>query len=109
MVRFIDEDLTQRMSDYVIAQVTMHQRERTVIIRPYQNGLIVHTIYYPNEIHEVKEYGKDLPEKMKSQEIDLASQFAKALISKRRRKLRLTIGRENRRCPIIRFRDPLRI
>jgi DNA end-binding protein Ku len=63
-----------------IAQVTMHQRERTVIIRPYQNGLIVHTIYYPNEIHEVKEYGKDLPEKMKSQEIDLASQFAKALI-----------------------------
>ncbi|HEX4298585.1 MAG TPA: glyoxylate/hydroxypyruvate reductase A [Devosia sp.] len=26
MVRFIDEDLTQRMSDYVIAQVTMHQR-----------------------------------------------------------------------------------
>jgi DNA end-binding protein Ku len=28
----------------------------------------------------VKEYGKDLPENMKAQEIDLASQFAKALV-----------------------------
>lgn len=26
VVRFMDEDLTQRMSDYVVAQVTMHQR-----------------------------------------------------------------------------------
>lgn len=29
LVRFVDEDLTQRMSDYVIAQVTMHQRQFT--------------------------------------------------------------------------------
>src|SRR3954468_13719770 len=26
IVRFVDTDLTQRMSDYVVAQVTMHQR-----------------------------------------------------------------------------------
>jgi glyoxylate/hydroxypyruvate reductase len=26
IVRFVDDDLTQRMSDYVVAQVTMHQR-----------------------------------------------------------------------------------
>lgn len=63
-----------------IAQVTMHQRERTVILRPFEEGLIVHTIYYPNEIHEVKEYGKDIPKGMKSQEIDLAMKFAQALI-----------------------------
>src|ERR1700733_6963336 len=63
-----------------IAQVTMHQRERTVIIRPYEGGLTLHTIYYPNEIHEVKEYGKGPPGGIKPQEIDLASQFAKALI-----------------------------
>jgi glyoxylate/hydroxypyruvate reductase A len=29
IVRFVDTDLTQRMSDYVIAQVTMHQRLAT--------------------------------------------------------------------------------
>ncbi len=70
----------KKLSYAAIAQVTMHQRERTVIIRPYEGGLTLHTIYYPNEIHEVKEYGKDLPGNMKFQEIDLASQFAKALI-----------------------------
>jgi DNA end-binding protein Ku len=63
-----------------IAQATMHQGERTVIIRPYQDGLIVHTIYYPNEIHKVKEYGRDISKGLKSQEIDLATQFAQALI-----------------------------
>lgn len=29
IVRFVDDDLTQRMSDYVVAQVTMHQRAFT--------------------------------------------------------------------------------
>lgn len=29
IVRFVDADLTQRMSDYVVAQVTMHQRLET--------------------------------------------------------------------------------
>ena len=52
----------KKLSYAAIAQVTMHQRERTVIIRPYEGGLTLHTIYYPNEIHEVKEYGKGLPE-----------------------------------------------
>ena len=63
-----------------IAQVTMHQRERTVILRPYHEGLIVHTIYYPNEIHDVKGYGKDVPKNLKAQEVNLATQFAQALV-----------------------------
>lgn len=63
-----------------IAKVTMHQRERTVIIRPYQNGLILHTIYYPNEIHEAKGYGKSTAKDLKKQEIGLAVQFANALV-----------------------------
>ncbi len=29
IVRFVDSDLTQRMTDYVVAQVTMHQRQFT--------------------------------------------------------------------------------
>jgi DNA end-binding protein Ku len=63
-----------------VAKVTMHQRERTVIIRPYQNGLTLHTIYYPNEIHDVAGYGKHNVKDIKRQEIALAEQFAKALI-----------------------------
>jgi len=63
-----------------IAKVTMHQRERTVILRPYQNGLTLHTIYYQNEIHEVKDYGKNSAKDLKKQEIQLAEQFAKVLV-----------------------------
>jgi DNA end-binding protein Ku len=63
-----------------IAKVTMHQRERTVIIRPYQNGLTLHTIYYPAEIRDVKGYGKDSTKNLKQQEVSLAEQFAKALV-----------------------------
>jgi DNA end-binding protein Ku len=68
------------MSLAAIAKVTMHQRERTVIIRSYQNGLILHTIYYPNEIHEAQGYGKSSTKNLKKQEIDLAAQFAKSLV-----------------------------
>src|ERR1700683_50037 len=73
-------DVMEKMGYAAIAKVTMHQRERTVIIRPYQNGLILHTIYYPNEIHEAKGYGKTTTKNLKKQEVDLAAQFAKALV-----------------------------
>ena len=69
-----------QMECAAIAKVTLHQRERTVIIRPYQNGLILHTIYYPNEIHEVKGFGKTPTKNLSKQEVDLAAQFAKALL-----------------------------
>src|SRR3984893_12346370 len=64
-----------------LAQVTMHQRERTVILRPYQNGLTLHTLYYPKEIREVPSYGKNTATNLKKPEIALAEQFAKGLIA----------------------------
>lgn len=73
-------DMMEKSKYAAVAQITMHQRERTIIIRPYQNGLILHTIYYPNEIREVKEYGKNTVKNLKTQELDLAEQFARSLI-----------------------------
>jgi DNA end-binding protein Ku len=64
-----------------LAQVTMHQRERTVIVRPYQHGLTLHTLYYPNEIHDVAGYGKNSATNLKKPEIALAEQFAKGLVA----------------------------
>jgi DNA end-binding protein Ku len=64
-----------------IAQVTMHQRERTVMVRPYQQGLTLHTLYYPNEIHDVAGYGKNNATNLKKPEISLAEQFAKGLVA----------------------------
>jgi DNA end-binding protein Ku len=64
-----------------LAQVTMHQRERTVILRPYEGGLTLHTLYYPNEIHDVAGYGKNNATNLKKPEIALAEQFAKGLVA----------------------------
>ena len=64
-----------------LAQVTMHQRERTVILRPYRGGLTLHTLYYPNEIHDVAGYGKNNATNLKKPEIALAEQFAKTLVA----------------------------
>jgi DNA end-binding protein Ku len=63
-----------------LAKVTMHQRERTVILRKYEDGLMLHTIYYPDEIREVADYGKSNARDLKTQEVALAEQFAKGLI-----------------------------
>jgi len=69
----------QQMKIAAIARVTMHQRDRTVIVRPYDQGLTVHTMYYPDDIHEAPGYGKD-SKSQNRQELFLAEQFAKSLI-----------------------------
>jgi DNA end-binding protein Ku len=63
-----------------IAQVTMHQREYTVFIRPRNHGITVHTMYFQNEIHEVRGYGeKPKNLQIKPQEIKLAEQLIETL------------------------------
>ena len=63
-----------------VARITLHQRERIVIIRDYQQGLTLHTIYYPNEIHKVEQYKQTGLKDLKKQEIALGEQFAKTLV-----------------------------
>lgn len=63
-----------------IATVTMHQREQVVLVRPYDNGLVLHTLYYPEEVREVAEYGGQGQVDLQKQEVDLAEQFIKQLI-----------------------------
>jgi DNA end-binding protein Ku len=63
-----------------IATVTMHQREYTVFIRPRNNGLTIHTMYYANEIREVAGYGKaEKDVKLKPAEVKLAEQLVESL------------------------------
>jgi DNA end-binding protein Ku len=63
-----------------IATVTMHQREYTVFIRPRNNGLTIHTMYYANEIREVAGYGKaEKDVKLRPAEVKLAEQLVESL------------------------------
>ena len=72
----------EQMNYAAIATVTLHQRERTVVLRPYERGLTLHTIYYPDEIRNVKEYEQTSAKtlNLKKQEIALGEQFAKTLV-----------------------------
>lgn len=58
-----------------IAKITMHQREYTVFLRPYDHGVVLHTMHFANEIREAPGYGKIDSVKLSPQEIKLAEQL----------------------------------
>lgn len=62
-----------------IARLTLSGREQIVLIRPYDRGLVLHTLYYPAEVREVSEYGHDTDLPLPEQEIALAERFMEAL------------------------------
>ena len=62
-----------------IAKVTMHQREYTVFLRPYDHGIAIHTMYFANEIREAPGYGKTDGIKSNPKEIKLAEQLVDSL------------------------------
>jgi DNA end-binding protein Ku len=62
-----------------IAKVTMHGREHIVVIRPRENGMTMHTMYYANEIRDVAEYGKTDLSAPKEAEKKLAEQLIESL------------------------------
>ena len=71
---------TMRRTGYAaMAKVGMHQREYIVVIRPREEGLALHTIYYPNEVRAIPEYAKIHTAELKPQEVQLAEQLVKTL------------------------------
>ncbi len=71
---------TMKKSGYsAVAKISMHQREYTVIIRPHADGLTLHTMFYPEEVREVPEYGHTDQVSVKPQEIALAEQLVEGL------------------------------
>ncbi|HTZ58907.1 MAG TPA: Ku protein [Acidobacteriaceae bacterium] len=72
----------EKLNVAAIAKVTLHQREQIVLMRPYHQGIILHTLYYPAEVREVSEYGKTENMNVQKPEIDLAEQFIRQLTSK---------------------------
>jgi DNA end-binding protein Ku len=62
-----------------IAKITMHQREYTAFIRPYDHGLALHTMYFASEIREAPGYGKTDNVKLRPEEVKLAEQLVATL------------------------------
>jgi len=66
-------------SEYVaIAKITMHNREYTVFLRPHEGGMMLHTMYYAEEVKKVEGFGAPDVE-LKEAEIKVAHQLIEAL------------------------------
>ena len=66
-------------SEYVaIAKLTMHNREYTVFLRPHEGGMMLHTMYYAEEVRQVEGFGAPDVE-LKDAEVKVAHQLIEAL------------------------------
>jgi DNA end-binding protein Ku len=69
-------------SEYVaIAKITMHNREYTVFLRPTSGGMMLHTMYYQDEVKKVEGFGAPDVE-LKDSELKVAHQLIEALAGK---------------------------
>lgn len=69
----------QQLEYVALAQVTMHQREYAVALRQHKNGLMLHTLFYANEVRDVPEYGAQSGVEVKKQELEMAEKLIQAL------------------------------
>lgn len=73
--------LSRAMADkdyYAIAKLTMHNREYTVCVRPYRGGLLLHTMYYQDEVRAMESFGTESVE-IREAELKIANQLIEAL------------------------------
>jgi DNA end-binding protein Ku len=64
-----------------VAKLAMHNREYTVLLRPHENGLMLHTMYYQDEIREAPAVDTDRSS-LKEGELKVAHQLIEALAAK---------------------------
>jgi DNA end-binding protein Ku len=76
--------LSRAMADnsyYAIAKLTMHNREYTVCVRPYRGGLMLHTMYYQDEVRAMESFKTEGAE-IREAELKIANQLIEALADK---------------------------
>ncbi len=48
----------EKLNVAAIAKLTLNQREQIVLMRPYHQGIGLHTLYFPAEVREVADTAK---------------------------------------------------
>jgi len=61
-----------------IAKITMHNREYTAFLRPFHDGLMLHTMYYQDEVRIMESFGTENIE-VREAELKMARQLIEAL------------------------------
>lgn len=62
-----------------LAKVVMHQREHIVILRPREKNIMVHTMFFVDELHQANEVDVPKPESVGKKEIDMAKKLIETL------------------------------
>jgi DNA end-binding protein Ku len=62
-----------------LAKVAMHGREHIVVLRPAEHGIVLHTMYFVDELHKSNEVVAPRPAKFDKKEIDLAKKLVETL------------------------------
>lgn len=65
-----------------VAKLTMHNREYTVLLRPTQGGLMLHTMFYQDEVRRAENFGETGRIELKDAEVKVAHQLIEALAAK---------------------------
>lgn len=110
-----------------IAKIAMHNREHIVLIRPSEGGLILHTLYYPDELQKSNkseapkseytakelELAKSLIKQLKApfQPQEFTDQYrenVERLIMEKQKGKKITSIQQPRKAPVIDLMDALR-
>jgi len=74
-------DAMEKSGQVALATYVMRGKESLVLIRPAQHGLMLHTMYFADEVRDFGEIDKGDAAKLKEGELDLALQLINGLAS----------------------------
>ena len=72
--------LLQQTKYHAIGKLAMHGREHIVLIRPRGESMVLHTLFYPNELHEANRAAPKST-KLPAKEMELAKSLVQHLAS----------------------------
>ena len=64
-----------------VAKIAMHGREHIVVLRPRQDGLLLHTMYFSDELPQANQREREAPEDFSKKELELANTLIDGLKS----------------------------
>src|SRR6202790_5575011 len=70
-----------RTKYHAIAKLAMHGREHIVLIRPAEGSMVLHTLFYPDELHAANRVAPKSASKLPPKEVELAKSLVQHLAS----------------------------
>lgn len=76
---FLLQKSLKEMGHAAIARLSKANKEHIVIVRPSGKGLMLHTLYYQDEVRQVADYGQDEGVQLSDKELELGKLFVSSL------------------------------